>query len=184
VPSAVVIVPTWCSLLMALIRARGPPSLVGAGRRSHPPLASATGQSSRRPGWRLRRGLRRPDPSRSGSPSTGLTSPRTVVPHRLGHEGHAGHAGPAAKQPSRPDQPQPRADTQAAGRPRLLAGRSITGSSRTTTRSPRNCRAPCGRLPTRQVVVGDGPHPPVQLCDHRRHAGARLVLTAVPSACP
>src|SRR4029450_12883025 len=33
---------------------------------------------------------------------------------------------------------------------------------RPTKLPPTDCRAPCGRLPTRQVVVAEEPHPPVQ----------------------
>ena len=43
---------------------------------------------------------------------------------------------------------------------------------------------PSGRLPTRQVVIVDGPHPPVQLVTVAATLERGWSSPAVPSACP
>jgi hypothetical protein len=47
-----------------------------------------------------------------------------------------------------------------------------------------SCRAPCGRLPMRQVVIADGPHPPVELVTIAATLERGWSSPAVPSACP
>jgi hypothetical protein len=41
-----------------------------------------------------------------------------------------------------------------------------------------------GGLPTRQVLAGDGPHPPAQLVTIADRLGAASSSPAVPSTCP
>ena len=47
-----------------------------------------------------------------------------------------------------------------------------------------NCRAVSDDLPARQVVIVDGPHPPVQLVNGAGTLECGWSSPAVPSACP
>jgi hypothetical protein len=62
-----------------------------------------------------------------------------------------------------------------AGQRPLIVSTSDSEAARRWVRIPPDgCRAPPGRLPTRQVVIADGPHPPAKLgpvaarCEPRR----------------
>jgi len=58
-----------------------------------------------------------------------------------------------------------------------------TDNSGPSDESP-SCRAACGDLPTRQVVIVNEPYPPVQLVTIAATPARGWSSLAVPSACP
>jgi hypothetical protein len=88
----------------------------------------------------------------------GRASPaRTVVPHGRDHEGSGAAAGPRSIRAGRTTTGTSGHPNRSSALPRT--GRSIAQSSLRTTRSSASSRAPCGRLPTRQVPAADAAAP-------------------------